>query len=102
VACPICPAIGCFLRHEDFYEHFMQYHFRGPVCGKYDHGRSSESWPQDCYGRKSDWRLVGCTMIPDEVKQHRRTILRVWPNFCRYPVWKDIQQCTSRSKLVLA
>jgi hypothetical protein len=72
----------------------MQVHFHGPVCGSDYHSTSGESCPPNCYGRQPDRRLSRCTMIPDEVKQHRRTILRVWPDFDRYPVWDDIQQCT--------
>jgi hypothetical protein len=94
VACPICPAIDCFLTHKDFYEHFMQVHFHGPVCGEWGHGRPGKSCRQNCYGRHRRERLSQCTMIPDEVKQHRRTILRVWPAFASYPVWNDIKHCT--------
>ena len=91
IPCPICPAIGCFLTHKDFYEHFMQVHFHGPVCGFHYH---SESCPPNCYSRGFRARLSRCTMMPDEVKPHRRTILRVWPDFSQYRVWDDIERCT--------
>ncbi|KAH7077337.1 hypothetical protein FB567DRAFT_535056 [Paraphoma chrysanthemicola] len=98
VVCPICPGIGYFLKHEDFYEHFMQAHFHGTACRqmKWDKNHSA-TCTHDCFWRKPEYRLPTCTFIPDEVEQHRRTILRVWPDFTCHPVWDDIRNCNKQS-----
>ncbi|KAH7073039.1 hypothetical protein BKA63DRAFT_492364 [Paraphoma chrysanthemicola] len=98
VVCPLCPGIDFSLKHEDFQRHFMRMHFHCQVCGSPKWVKNhSATCTHNFYGRESDRRLSECTDVPDEVKQHRRTILRVWPGFARYPVWDDIKDCNERS-----
>jgi hypothetical protein len=85
--CPICPSGLHFSNINDFIEHFMHVHFEGPLC--YNH--TDGSCVKNCYGRKASYRLRRCTSVPEEVRKHRRTILRIWPEFTCYPVWSDIK-----------
>jgi hypothetical protein len=85
--CPICTPKCKFSDHEEFKEHFVQTHFLGPACSEHD---SDKSCPIQCHGRDQRSRLTNCTSVPDEVRQHRCTILRLWPMFGNHPVWEDI------------
>jgi hypothetical protein len=85
--CPICPVTSRFSGQAEFLKHFMQAHFHGPVCGWHANG----SCDTECHGRTAYYLLDECTSVPDEVRQHRRTILRIWPCFEKYPIWEDIK-----------
>ncbi|KAF1845553.1 uncharacterized protein K460DRAFT_366419 [Cucurbitaria berberidis CBS 394.84] len=93
VMCPICPTNNRFARHEDFYAHYFLQHFHGPICD--DH--SDASCPDTCQGREDYWRLTHSSSIPEEVRQHRRTILSIWPAFPRSSVWNDVR-CQSKQE----
>jgi DNA-directed RNA polymerase subunit RPC12/RpoP len=71
VVCPVCPSKCRFPGHVEFTTHFKQVHLDG----------------------KGRWN---CRSVPDEVRQARHTILRIWPEFKYYPVWEDIK-CPRRS-----
>jgi hypothetical protein len=73
VVCPVCPSKCRFPGHLEFATHFGQVHLDG----------------------KDRW---DCRSVPDEVRQARRTILRIWPDFKLYPVWEDIK-CLRRTWL---
>jgi len=93
VICPVCPSACRFSGHLEFYNHFFETHFHGPVCVQHKDGYCK----QYCFYRHGHWRLRDCTSVPDSVRQHRRAILRVWPAFEYYPVWEDIRECTPRA-----
>lgn len=93
IICPLCPSSCRFQKCGDFEDHFMRVHFRGPVCGRHGADRCEAM----CLWRSSVNRISVCTSVPDEVRQHRLTILRIWPLFAYYPVWDDIKRCTRRA-----
>jgi hypothetical protein len=72
VVCPVCPSRCRFPGHVEFATHFKQVHLGGNYSWKYG-------------------------SVPDEVRQVRHTILRIWPGFLiRLAVWEDIK-CPLRS-----
>jgi hypothetical protein len=75
VVCPICPTNSLFSDCEEVSHHFMQTHFHRSACGWH----ADASCGTDCYGRTVFDCWWKCTSIPNEVRQHRRTILRIWP-----------------------
>jgi hypothetical protein len=86
--CPICPSGLQFSHIPAFSEHFVQIHFDGPVCSVH----TDDSCVENCYGQYALRRLRTCTSVPNEVRQHRRTMLRIWPDFADYRgVWDDIR-----------
>jgi hypothetical protein len=91
IACPICPAPCQFPTHDEFHGHFMQVHFHGPLCVEH----VDASCELTCDGRRLHLRFKNCFFIPEEVRQHRRAILRVWPHFRAHPVWFDMR-CQDR------
>jgi hypothetical protein len=88
--CPVCPANLRFHSHEEFLDHSMQTHFHGPDCGRHADG----SCETKCWGRSLINRLSACDFVPIEVHRHRRTFLRIFPDFNHYPVWGDIERCS--------
>jgi hypothetical protein len=89
VICPVCPPKAHLSGHAEFYEHFMQFHFTGPQFARH----MDDSCPEECDSRKA--RMRGCTHVPDEVREARRAILRLLPDFMYCPVWDDIKECPS-------
>ncbi|KAF2134131.1 hypothetical protein P153DRAFT_363116 [Dothidotthia symphoricarpi CBS 119687] len=87
IKCPICPHDNQFAIHADFYAHFMRHHFDGPVCALDE----DASCLKNCGGRNANFRLSRCTSVPDEVREHRRKLLSLWPDFAIYPVWDDLK-----------
>jgi hypothetical protein len=87
--CPICPTNPQFDSHGEFAQHFMQTHFDGPAC--LDH--KERSCRLNCWGRKSRQWPMNCISVPIEVHRHRRTILRIFPDFRNYLVWEDVRRC---------
>jgi hypothetical protein len=85
--CPVCPFASGYTKTDDFVEHLMQAHFHGPACAHHGGG----SCLTGCYVQRVRHRLPVWISIPDEVLQHRRTILRIWPGFQYYPIWADIK-----------
>jgi hypothetical protein len=75
VVCPLCTSKCRFSGHVEFFKHFMQAHFPVTACGHHE----NVPCPERCWGQK--------------VRQHRSTILRLWPGFAAYSVWEDIR-CT--------
>jgi len=82
VTCPVCADVAEFQTHYEFYCHFMEVHFHGRTGFSYDR--------EDLMYWQSRLILEKCSFVPEEVRQHRRTILSLWPSFARYPVWQDI------------
>lgn len=87
VVCPACTSNGRFPDHEKFATHFMQTHFEGPACDLHADGSCSDNFSVICQLR----RLIRCTSVPVDVRQHQRTILRIWPGFEVCPIWDDIK-----------
>lgn len=87
VICPVYPSRCQFSDHTKFSEHFMQTHFHGPVCSEHADGSCAVS----CYGRRLLSKLSMCTPVPDEHIRHRRTILRICPDFELSPAWNDMR-----------
>ena len=87
VACPICGDLAEFQTHYEFYCHFMEVHFHGRTGFSYDR-KDRKHWYWHCQSR---FKLEECSFVPEEVRQHRRTILSLWPAFAHYPVWQDIK-----------
>jgi hypothetical protein len=84
VICPVCPSPSLFANHGDFIEHLMQMHIQGRACRFHLHDK--------CDWWCVDYRLKDCTWVSDEIRQHRRTILRICPLFTRWnPLWEDIK-----------
>lgn len=85
VVCPVCPSPVRFAKHEDFSEHFMQFHFQESVCYRHLDG----SYAVDCDCRMPSYeRLEYCRSVPNEVRQHRRATFRVWPAIeCYSALW---------------
>jgi len=86
ILCPVCPGNPHFPSEQGFGAHFMQIHFIGPACSVHADGKCFENHSTDPCSH-----LLRCTFIPDEVREHRRTILRMLPEFRHYPVWGDIK-----------
>ena len=89
VLCPLCPEGTVFENHGDFRSHFIINHCPHPQMRSEEDLRSLVNGP---------WYipvgyLRGCSPIPDEVREHRRTILSVWPAFKDHPVWNDVKRC---------
>ncbi|KAF2189025.1 hypothetical protein K469DRAFT_702722 [Zopfia rhizophila CBS 207.26] len=104
MVCPMCT--DNFQTQEDFKEHLMKMHltanhlqFKGPVpsswkldwtapyfhcmiCGSPQYG------PYDCGCRH---RFAEYICDPDQIRPFRRSILRLWPEFCFYPVFDDLK-----------
>jgi len=95
--CPLCPSLGIFPSLGSFHEHFFQDHFHGPVCGGSSFTHNSGFCEETCPYRSIRFRLVKCSAIPREIREHRRTILRILPQFEFYPVWEDIK-CRGKAR----
>lgn len=87
VLCPACPLPVLFSRTKDFQEHFFKAHYHGPACARH-HDTSCHVY---CGGRTVFERLIVRDRIADEVRQHRRAIMRIWPAFQWSRVWEDIE-----------
>jgi hypothetical protein len=82
VVCPMCCEQATFRTHVEFYRHFSKYHFHGPA--EIEDIDFNDQW-------EFKLQLRRCTFVPDEVRQHRRTILSLCPAFDAYPVWEDVK-----------
>ena len=91
VLCPLCPEGTVFENHGDFQSHFIINHCPHPQMRSEEDLRSLANDPW--WG--SEYYLRECSPIPDEVREHRRTILSVWPSFEAHPVWEDVKRCPS-------
>ncbi|KAF1950428.1 hypothetical protein CC80DRAFT_539671 [Byssothecium circinans] len=81
VICHVCPEKPHFSEHQTFYLHFIEHHYTGT---------NFELLKK--HGLLGVWILLSeCTCVPPEVRQHRRTLLSLWPEFEYYPVWEDIR-----------
>jgi hypothetical protein len=94
IICPLCPGETRLADHSSFYHHFFVAHFDGPVMSV-DASDNIPACLKNRYG-KAGWNgFAGCTSVSDGVRQCRRTILSLWPNFADYPVWEDVKACSS-------
>jgi hypothetical protein len=86
IICPICMEQPQFSGHIDFYHHFWHAHFNG-----------FQQWsdlPTSRRGRHSIYNqlyLLYGGHVTNEVRQHRRTLLSLWPALRRFPMWEDIR-----------
>lgn len=93
ILCPVCAGRHLFQRYVDFYRHFLEEHCDiqsttdfSKVLWMYQGHMSYRS------GVISIFKLFReCRHIPDQVRQHRLTIVRLWPHFIAHPVWDDIR-----------
>lgn len=88
IVCPVCLERGKFSDHSKFYHHFFEAHYHGPPV-KVD--ATTTISPLSGWGNGDTETLRACTLVPDEVRQCRRTTLSLWPHFENYPVWDDVK-----------
>lgn len=86
IFCPICPDFAKFSKHMEFYRHFAGIHLHMPdtlISGIRCHSHF--------HGSVYDF-LSKSRHVPYEVREHRRTILSLWPMFIVFDaVWDDIR-----------
>lgn len=92
VICPLCPDTDGFEAHQDFYEHFLVYHSPHPQT-------PTKSKLNSLIGDLAGgvfyyWRQ--CSAIPHGVREHRRVLLSLWPDFKYHPVCDDVKRCPAR------
>jgi hypothetical protein len=95
IICPVCPREARLADHSSFYHHFFAAHFDRPATGIYAFGVDVSvdipPYTKPLYHEPIRSALKSCTFVPDEVRQSRRTILSLWPNFEGHPVWEDVK-----------
>lgn len=83
VVCSVCPEFSDFETHEDFRVHFLLNHCLHPNMPTEGQLRAGERfW----------WGLCETAGI-DKLREHRRTVLSLFPDFRSHPVWEDIERC---------
>ena len=92
ILCPICPGANFFEDHRDFYAHFLIQHRPGATSPSHD---TLGSLYRGYGNRAATHALREAQIIPDEVHEHCRTILSLWPDFEDHPVWDDVKRCSS-------
>lgn len=87
VLCPICSEGSLFETHEEFHHHVLISHCPHPdrLPGKDLYPRGRNTYPSVDY-------LDGYEAT-SELREHRRAILSVWPNFLSHPVWGNVRKC---------
>ncbi|KAF2790726.1 hypothetical protein K505DRAFT_377320 [Melanomma pulvis-pyrius CBS 109.77] len=85
IVCPVCLEKANFSDHSKFYHHFFEAHYQGPPI-------EIEATTTISSYRDPVWSLIlPGTFVSGEVRQCRRTILSLWPDFKFYPVWDDVE-----------
>lgn len=99
IVCPICTESTTFDEHKEFGFHFLEMH-----CLYFSAVNSDPRCdPQICRAIKDgdsdpwswQWRWQKWDVITDEQREHRHTILSLFPAFGTHPVWEDIKRCCS-------
>lgn len=115
ITCPIClPLVVHFSKHVDFYQHVFQAHMQSIQPLNDDQMKlltSHEFFFRRHYNIRHiklltrSYRACGVSVrfqleewfedaqVPDEVKNHRLVLLSLWPIFCYFPVWDDVEYC---------
>lgn len=90
VVCPVCPEGTVFGTHGEFQDHFLIHHCQHP-------SRLPEYELCNPTAESAELYLFNfireCEAASDEIREHRRTILSLWPKFQCHPVWNDIRGC---------
>lgn len=95
VVCPICTKHFQYPGHSAFYRHLIDAHLNGLALPEAVRG-NIKPHSNYTYGLSMDVLEVGsalrsCTQITEEIRQHHRTILSLWPLFEVHPVFDEIR-----------
>ncbi|KAH7391733.1 hypothetical protein BKA66DRAFT_458355 [Pyrenochaeta sp. MPI-SDFR-AT-0127] len=92
IICPMCGPNCRFPNHADLYHHFDQFHQHLPICRRH----RNTSCPADCSRRYVYFRPGTSKSDSDDIRQHRLTILSLWPEFRHHFVFDDIKRCSRK------
>ncbi len=93
IVCPICPDRHLFAIHDEFKKHLLNTH-----CGSYEHCSPGKVMHNCVWKYPLQWRsdeVRAYNSVPDELHKYRRTMLSLFPDFSKHPVWEDIKKCHS-------